>query len=619
MHMTSRSAAKTIWFFPVLFMGGFLIKYDFLLIRVYQVPSPVLLGIRNLLFIAVFILWIHPITFRERGRFLLIIFSVVFTGFFFMNVWYNRYFGNYLSISDMLMGRGMRPAKVLMLQIIRAWDTMFLLDILGLVLLHRYCRNCTKVQIPLWFPIPFPHHRRMWIVGVLLVVIIQVFGANIRFGNNSPAMLYRRSTPAFVNVYGLIPLYMFEATLMITPGAFPPPPIAREHVPIIKNDLAGEEIVRRGQNIIAIQVESLDSNILGYRYGGREITPFLNRLKAESLYFDNFYAQHVNGSFDAELSFFTSVYPLNKNYGFKVNDLVSFDSLIETLGNHGYATVAFHGNDKTFFFRDKAYEELGFDRFYSREDYREDLMHYSNVGSTFGVNDYDFLQQSAYILKDIDQPFFAFFITVTSHTPFDFYPEEMVVEEFASIQNPLVRGYFNSMAFVDAALEHFFDLLEQEGLLDDALVVLYSDHDAGVEKEEYSSKRDFILTRQVKVPESIPLMIRHPEIAPGVSHKEGSPADLAPTILDLIGEIEKPGDFMGYSLLGPIDAPILFLHELPQLLHEGQLFVLSPDGLESAGYESSSGGRELELPEREYVLMLDYIRDVIFARRVVEP
>ncbi len=600
-------------------MGGFLMKYDFLALRVYQVPSPVLLGVRNILFIAVFVLWMYPMTFRQRGRIFLMVFSVVFTGFFFMNVWYNRYFGNYLSISDLLMGRGMRPAKVLMLQIIRTWDIVFLLDILGLFLLHRYCQFRGAVSVPLWYKTPFLRHRRMWVVGVLLVAIIQVFGANIRFGNVSPVVLYRRSTPAFVSVYGIISLYTFEATLMIAPEVFPPPAIPREHVPIIQNDLAGEEIVRREQNIIAIQVESLDSNILGYRYGGREVTPFLNRLKEESLYFDNFYAQHVNGSFDAELSFFTSVYPLNKNYGFKVNDLVSFDSLIETLRNHGYATAAFHGNDKTFFFRDKAYEELGFDRFYSREFYDENRMRYSNVGSTFGVNDYDFLEQSAHILKDIDQPFFAFFITVTSHTPFDFYPEEMEIEEFASIQNPLVRGYFNSMAFVDASLEHFFDLLEQEGLLEDALVVLYSDHDAGVEKEEYSSKREFILTRQVKVPESIPLMIRHPKIVPGVSYKEGSPADLAPTILDLIGEIDKPKDFMGYSLLGPIDAPILLLHELPQLLHEGQLFVLSPDGLESVGYEGSSGDRELVLPEREYVLMLDYIRDVIFARRVVEP
>lgn len=600
-------------------MVGFLMKYNYLAMRVYQVPSVTLLGIRNVLFVVLFILWIHPIAYRSRGRIFLIVFSLLCTAFFFMNVWYNRYFGNYLSISDMLMGRGMRPAKVLLLQLIRAWDALLLLDSIALVMLHLHRKNVRTVAIPNWYSSLYLEHRRWWIVGVLFAAVIQIFGANIRFGNDSPIVLYRRSTPAFVNVYGMVPLYSIEAALLAFPEAFPPPAIPREQVPIIENDLAGEKIVRREQNIICIQVESLDRNILGYSYGGREITPFLNRLRDESLYFDNFYAQHVNGSFDAELSFFTSVYPLNKNYGFKVNDLMSFDSVIQTLGEQGYATVAFHGNDKTFFFRDKAYEELGFDRFYSREDYHESRMRYSNLGSTFGINDYDFFDQSAQILREIDQPFFAFFITVTSHTPFDFYPEEVDVPEFSSIQNPLVRGYFNSMAFVDASLEHFFNHLEEDGLLEDSLIILYSDHDAGVDKEEYASKRDFVLTRQVKVPESIPLMIKHPDIDPGVSHKEGSPADLAPTILDLIGEIDKPKDFMGYSLLGPVDVPILFLHELPQLLHEGQLFVLSPDGLESVGYDPSSGVRDLKLPEEEYVHMLDYIRDVIFARRVIEP
>ena len=123
----------------------------------------------------------------------------------------------------------------------------------------------------------------------------------------------------------------------------------------------------------------------------------------------------------------------------------------------------------------------------------------------------------------------------------------------------------------------------------------------------------------MKTPESIPLMILHSDIEAGLSLKEGSHADLAPTILDLIGEPRTPSEFIGYSLMSDVEAPVLFLHELPQLLRKEQLYVLSPDGLVQVGYDPSFGRRSIELPEREYVAMLDYIRDVIFARRATEP
>ncbi len=605
--------SRELLIFNLAFIGGFLLKYNMLQIRVYHAPSVMLLLARNLLFLLVILVFLLPLMYHRRGRKILLVWYLVFTAFFFMNIWYNRYFGNYLSISDILMGRGMRPVRVIALQLLRPIDALFVLNAVLLCIVYMFSRRTIDLHVR---PLVLGQYRKTWGLIILALLALQISGAHERFGHMSPAMLYRRSTPAFVSAYGIIPLYAMEYALLFHPQAFPSPLPQNDTVPPMENDLAGVEVVEQGQNIICIQVESLDSSIIGHTYGGRDIMPFLKSLKDQSLYFDNFYAQHTNGSFDAELSLLTSVYPINKNYGFKVNDLASFDSLPRVLRDAGYETVAFHGNDKEFFFRDKAYEELGFNRFYSREDYDESAMMFSNEGSTFGINDYDFFKQSAETLKTIEQPFFALLITVTSHTPYSFYPEKLSVEAFDDIQNPLVRGYFNSMTFVDRSLEMFFSRLADAGLLEDSLIIIYSDHDAAIDRPLYTSKREFVLDRQVKIPEHIPLLLIHPDIEPGISHKEGSPVDIGPTILDLLGEIEKPEEFLGYSLLSPIESPVFFLKELPQVIEQGQLLGIAPDGIVPIGYVADIGEKELDVSEDYYQMMLDYLRDVVFERRL---
>ncbi|MGM0431363.1 MAG: LTA synthase family protein [Spirochaetota bacterium] len=607
---------NNIVLFNGIFLIGLIVKYDFLLLAIYQAPSVSGLLLRNILFLTLAVVFIYPYTRKKAVRNTMVIATILFTAFFLMNIWYNRYFGNYLSISDIMMGRGMRPMKVLFLQLLHPLDAFAIIDIL---LLFYTGRKAGITHQDEFSRLPYRVGLFGRIVAVCIMIVLlalQLVWTNSQVGNYKPLPLYHRSTSAFVSVYGIIPLYGVEYFLLQQGTGFT---LDQEEpsTPEIENDLIGERLVKKDENIIFIQVESLDKHIIGHRHNGREVTPFLNQLRDEALYFDNFYAQHINGSFDAEFSFFTSFYPINKNYGFKVNDLSAFTSIVGILNDRDYNTLAFHGNDKTFFSRDKAYDELGFDNFYSREDYDENRMLYSSEKSYLGINDYDFFRQSfEFIEEDAEQPFFAFLITVTSHTPFDFYPAEFEIEEFKDVQNPLVRGYFNSAAFVDASLEYFYTKLSENGLLEDTLVVIYSDHDAGIDKVEYSSGADFVLKKQVKTPENIPLFILHPDIEPKTSHKEGTPTDLAPTVLDLLGEKEKPQDFLGYSLLSDVEVPILFMHEIPQFLYNGQLYALYAEGLEHVGYREEEG-KWFSLPQSEEDLidLTEYLKTVQYERR----
>lgn len=596
---------------------GFLLKYNFLNWHIFQTVSIFTLITKNLVVI-LFSLVITNLLMKNKKRiYFTFLFYLLFTAFFFVNLWYNKYFGNYLSVADMTMGQGIRPFKVLFRQLIGWIDLLFIFEFPLLIYLIFFKGEFKEEEIT--FSKDRNYRKK---VLVILLLIIVVLGGHIFYMSNIYAVngffeLYEHSTPAFVSVYGIFPLYIAEYFSMR--GQEP-----EKVEQITDKDIVGDEDLSKKQNIedveniIVVQLESFDEKIINYQHNGQEVSPFLNELKQKSLYFNDIYAQHVNGSFDAEFSFLTSLYPTNKNYAFKTNDMTEFNSLVKVLKKRDYNFLAFHGNKDEFFYRDKGYPEMGFNEFYHREDFTTEN---AEIGedSYLGINDYDFLEQSVSFLENEEEPFFAFYITVTSHTPYDFYPEEYRLEEFEDLEPAIVRDYFNSVHFTDQSLKNFFELLKDRGLYEDTLFVFYSDHTSDVKKESYSSGGDFTIEGNVKEPENIPLMIFHPDIEAEVISKTGTHTDIAPTILDIIGDREKPEGFLGTSLLKEEENPVLFLHEMPQILYHDSLFLRMPMEAEEGtefrriAYKDEEA-QEVSLPDSEKERMLnviDYMQDIM--------
>lgn len=589
---------------------AFLIKYNYFSWYILQSVSITALITKNLILI-LFLLLIADLLFKSKKRIYFTFFIYLFfTLFFFANLWYNKYFGNYLSVADITMGQGIRPIKVLFRQLTGWLDLLFIFEFPVLIYLIFFSGSFKEKKVSIFNN---SDYRKNKIIVFLLIIIL--LGGHIIYANNFYAVddffaLYEHSTPAFVSVYGIIPLYFAEFYSMQT--------MEKEDIEmpddtqiVGEEELSPDHHIKDVKNIIVIQLESFDHKIIGRKQNGREITPFLNQLKSMSLYFNNIYAQHVNGSFDAEFSFLTSLYPTNKNYAFKTNDMTEFNSLVNILKQRDYEILAFHGNKEEFFYRDKGYPEMGFDNFYNRNHFSAEE---GEVGSDtyLGINDYDFFDQSIEYLEKASSPFFAFYITVTSHTPFDFYPEEYSVEEFEDLKPPIVKDYYNSVHFTDQSLKMFFEGLKEKGLFEDTLFVLYADHTADIYKESYNSGGEFTMEKNVKEPSNIPLMIYHPELEEKTITKTGTHTDIAPTILDLLGDEEKPEGFLGVSLLKEEENPVLFLHEMPQILYHNNLFVRMPQGPEEEtefrriGYKYEEQ-KETEVPIREKERMVNVI------------
>jgi arylsulfatase A-like enzyme len=108
--------------------------------------------------------------------------------------------------------------------------------------------------------------------------------------------------------------------------------------------------------------------------------------------------------------------------------------------------------------------------------------------------------------------------------------------------NQFLRAYLASIAYADSKLGQVLDRIEECGLLDDTIIVLWSDH--GWQLGEKLAFRKFTLWERAL---RVPLMFAGPGLRKGDIRQPASLVDLAPTILSLLG-IAPAEDYSGQDL-----------------------------------------------------------------------
>jgi len=306
-----------------------------------------------------------------------------------------------------------------------------------------------------------------------------------------------------------------------------------------------------GKNLILIQVESLQNFVIQKKIDGQEITPHLNKLLKHSLYFPRFYPQTVEGnSSDAELLVNTSLYPIKQGSTFFRFPYNSYPSLGQMLKEKGYSTFALHGDEGDFWNREEVYPQLGFDEYRHIEYFLVD----EEIG--MGLSDGSMFRQSIPMLKEKKEPFYAFYITLTSHIPFEIPEEYKELKLNEEMENSLIGNYYQSVRYTDRAIGEFIQQLEENGLLENSIVVLYGDHD-GIHKKDMEEVEKWITGKEVSDSEwvetfmLVPLIIYNPSIEGKTIHTVGGQIDLMPTLADLLGidESKYRNSAMGQNLL----------------------------------------------------------------------
>ena len=232
-------------------------------------------------------------------------------------------------------------------------------------------------------------------------------------------------------------------------------------------------------------------------FNGEEVTPNLNKIASEGIFFSNFYAQvGVGNSSDSEFTLNTSLLPSNSGTVFINYYDREYITIPKLLKEKGYYTFSMHGNDGSFWNRINMHKNMGYDMFYHKDYYEIDESIY------FGLSDKSFFRQAVPIIKSVvekeQKPFYATLIMLSNHTPWndleltDEFPTDNKVEvEGQIITRPYLEGttfgnYIRLVHYADQAIGELFEKLEISGLLDNTVVIIYGDHDARLDKKYYN-------------------------------------------------------------------------------------------------------------------------------------
>lgn len=305
-----------------------------------------------------------------------------------------------------------------------------------------------------------------------------------------------------------------------------------------------------GKNVFILQIEAFQNFVIGASYEGQELTPNLNRLLSDdTLYFPNYYYQIGGGNTaDAEFAVNNSLFPPESQAAYVRYTDNNYFGLPFLLKENGYSgTHVFHNYKGEFWNRRNAYPLQGFDSYTALEDFKE------IDPFPMGISDRQMFTQSMEYLTSWEEPFYAFYITVSSHHPYALPLKDRYITLKPEDEGTLFGLYIQSVAYVDRVLGEWLDMLKEEGLYDNSVFVLYGDHYALTNTDALiSSQVSSMLGRSYTIYDvfNVPLLIHMP--GTGVCETistAGGHLDVLPTLLCLLGIDEVKTVMFGQNLL----------------------------------------------------------------------
>ena len=457
------------------------------------------------------------------------------------DMWYYRYFEDLLSISLLSDIGQMGDVGGGFMTLIEAKDFLFFGDMLLFALLLLFTRNKVKS--------PSLRNRRLLAATVTTLGLVLFIAPLASSYANEEEWLVEGSISNMREYYQL-GFWGYHGT-DIAKGLAAATGFGEEITQAEKLEI---EALRPGEpvavsakqpNVIMVQLESFQASVIDQQINEQEVTPYLNGLKQEMLYFPSFYHQtHEGRTSDAEFIANSSLHPVKSGSVYTQYADNEFEALPGLLAKAGYETAAMHAFEKDFWNRDDFYKNIGFNQFFSKKDFPDDGV----IG--MALNDKEFFSTSVSLMEGLQEPYYAFMVALTSHTPYDIPVEEKRLD-LGGYEDELLQNYYHTVHYVDAAVGLLVEDLKEKDMWDDALVVFYGDHDSGLNASdgELAQKAGAeTAADSLRLDRQVPLFIKPPNLKQGeVVQAGGGQIDIAPTILDLLNI--RPAYMLGQSLL----------------------------------------------------------------------
>ena len=309
-----------------------------------------------------------------------------------------------------------------------------------------------------------------------------------------------------------------------------------------KNEYTG---LFEGKNLIVIMMESVNDVI-----DNEEYFPNFYKLAHEGWYFKNNYSPRNscatgNNEFSAMTGLY-SIYDTCTTEGFVYNTYPT--AIFNLFNNKNYITNSFHDFTQAYYSREVYHPNMGSQRYYGAQALGID---YNPVYGEW-ASDEDFMEAYLKVIdeKDDENPFMSFLITVSSHQPFttDNTYGNLYLDLTENTDLPMVlRRYYSKLKVVDNALGILVDGLEERGLLDDTVIVLFGDHyPYGIPLETLNIVLDRSLEDYEN--EKVPFVIYNPSLEPTVYDKYTSYLNITPTMANLFNLDYDPRLYAGEDI-----------------------------------------------------------------------
>ncbi|PWB33127.1 sulfatase [Pseudomonas sp. SDI] len=320
----------------------------------------------------------------------------------------------------------------------------------------------------------------------------------------------------------------------------------------------------RRPNIVLVTIESFSGKYLGSNGDSRNLTPNLDALRKQSLYFNNFYATGTRTDRGLEAITLSMPPTPGRSIVKRIGRESGFASLGQQLSEVGYDSVFVYGGRGYFDNMNAFFSGNGY-RVVDQSSVDESQIQFKNA---WGMSDEDLYNQTLR-LADADHanqvPFFLQLMTTSNHRPYT-YPQGRI--DIAS-----GNGRDGAVKYTDYAIGKFLEQARSKPWFDNTLFIFVADHTAGSAGKEDLPVQNY----------QIPLFIYAPKLIEAREEaKLASQIDLAPTLLGLLN-LSYTSTFFGRDLLLEDSLPprvVIGNYQHLGLFDGKDLAILSPrDGL----------------------------------------
>lgn len=294
-------------------------------------------------------------------------------------------------------------------------------------------------------------------------------------------------------------------------------------------------------NVIVLIWESFTEKAIHLSIEGKEVTPNFNRIKQQGVYFSNTYASgdRTNKGIPAILSGYPAM--PNTTIIHSPNKSVKLRVLSQLFKEKGYQTPFFYGGEPEFANIKSYLLHGGFDPIIGKKDFAQ-----KDMNSKWGAHDGIVMKRVIADLEKIKQPFFASWLTLSSHEPY----ETPVPVVFNKDDNP--TKFLNSIHYTDQVVGEFIEQCSKEPWWNNTVLIIIGDHghpfpETGNKADNFRTPMLWIGGALKKKGVVIDKVVSQLDIAATLSKQFGVEASLFPFSKNVLDPATKPWAFFNFN------------------------------------------------------------------------